>query len=352
MRIPSFRREVCAVLAAALLASCANGASSGALVPATGGVTLSNSPAARATHTVLFVVMNGQAGIGFYGVDIFSWPALKLVGTLSGFNDALGGACSDAKGNVYVIVSGYTASQPPVIEEYSQQGKLLNTYTDSDGIPSSCAVNPTNGDLAVANFLGDGSCGYSCYYPGNLVIYSSSSSTPKVLTNSTEQNYQYPAYDPNGHLWETGVDIYRTAQLYSCRKAHCKAIAFSGGTIHFPAGLQWAKTFKTWIIFDSACNRPNHNNGACSYLVSNQGALTSKTTYSTYKGGATCNIGEAVLTPNEEQVVSGDAEVGCGYTSSTVDVWGYPAGGDPIKDYIFQGSMYATPTGIAFSTKE
>ncbi len=359
MKLPSLPRLAGTLLATALLGGCANGVPSSTIVPTTGSTSLRQaglprdaswiSPGAASAHTLVYVAMNGEGGVGFYGVEIFAWPSLKLVGKIAHYG-SVGGACSDSNGNVYIILNGYATSTFPAIEKFSHGGKLLSTYTDSNGRPNGCAVNPQNGDLAVTNFLGLGYCGESCWYPGNLVVYSSPSSPPTVYTNSTEQNYFYPAYDPKGNLWETGGDNVGTTWLYSCASGSCNETALSGATIHFPAGLQWVKSLKSLMIFDAACNRPSSNSGSCGYLVSSQGLLSSKTTYDNFQGGATCNIGQAVLAPNGKSVVSGDGETFCGYTPSTLDAWAYPAGGNPTTYRAFK-SNYAFPTGIAFSTK-
>jgi hypothetical protein len=370
MKIPVLARRALGVIgAAALLSACArNGAQSSAFVP-NAGITANGSPLVRGATsldtarsgdhvswidpdakrgTLLYVPTNGFLGGGLYGVYVFTWPRLKLAGTMT-TNYAMGGACSDTKGNVYIVISGYSSTQAAQVREYSHQGDLLNTYIDNEGSPGSCAVNPKNGDLAVANVVGP-LTGYF-YEPGNLLIYSSSSSAPTVLTNSSEDNYDSVGYDQHGHLWEDGSTKGGSFLLSSCTKESCTTIPVSGATINFPGSLLWDQTGRTWLVFDIACNRPSSNSGLCSYTISGTGFIGSKTTYNNYEGGATCDSGQDVLTPDHKYIVGGDAAINCGYTAPTVENWAYPAGGQPTKDYIFEGTPDASPSGAAFSIK-
>ncbi len=175
---------------------------------------------ATSTRSLLFV--SGPVAIGLkHDVYIFTWPGLKLKRTLTGFSD-LGTECTDPKGNVYIAEYG----SPYQIFEYSHTGDLLNTYSDSNGWPVGCAVNPTNGDLAVTNYIG-GLSGSSTWYPGNVLIYSSPSSPPRVLQNPNEFNYSFVAYDRRGHLWEDGSSSSSSGGAFvlsSCGKKSCKTV--------------------------------------------------------------------------------------------------------------------------------
>src|SRR6202042_651602 len=79
-------------------------------------------------------------------VYVYSYPAGPLVGTLTGFNNPIG-LCSDAKGNVWV-----TNASGGNIVEYAHGGTSpIATLQDSGQTPEDCAVDPTTGNLAVAD---------------------------------------------------------------------------------------------------------------------------------------------------------------------------------------------------------
>jgi hypothetical protein len=84
-----------------------------------------------------------------------------LVGQLTGFQFPYG-ECLDASSNVYI--ADFASND---IVEYAHGGTTpINTIHDRYGFPIGCSVDPTTGDLAVANFEG---VGKTCM--GGIVIY-------------------------------------------------------------------------------------------------------------------------------------------------------------------------------------
>jgi hypothetical protein len=91
--------------------------------------------------------------IGFAGVradvsqvDIYSWPTLRPVGSLTGFIIAFA-ACSNANGDVW-IVDSFTQT----LYEFAHGGtKPIATLDDAPNSPQSCAVDPKSNDVAVGN---------------------------------------------------------------------------------------------------------------------------------------------------------------------------------------------------------
>jgi len=99
---------------------------------------------------------------GTNDVYVYSWPQLKLVGTLTGFSYPQG-ECVDTKGDVFVV-NGRAQSQ--VVEFLHGGTKPIATLSDNySNHPSGCAVDPTTENLAVTN-LETGNKG-----DGNVIIY-------------------------------------------------------------------------------------------------------------------------------------------------------------------------------------
>jgi hypothetical protein len=329
---------------AALLAGCnSGGAKSFEFGPDSGATSLGTmhadhhkswvSPDAGSNRYLLFISDHATGD-----VDIFALPGLKLEGTLTGFHD-LGSECSDRSGHVYIVSQALNGT----IGEYSRTGSLLNSYTDPYGSPAACAVNPTNGDLAVTDNISY--CGSDCS-AGHVLIFSSPSSPPKVVQNPVEDNYDSVGYNPRGVLWEDGSDFNGHVLLSSCGNKKCKTINLSGGSIYSPGTVLWDKTHANWVIFDLNCNRYGSGSGyggACSYPVSAQGVLGPQTMYLTDNGGQVCDLVQAVIAPGGKSVAGGDYDW-CGYDHSVVARWGYPSGGNPTKEYIG-----AEPVGAAIS---
>lgn len=290
------------------------------------------SPAAKYARDIYF------AGDATYDtVRMLRLPDMKLLGTLTGFHGP-GGMCSDDKGNVYIT----TGEQDQVSEvaEYSHTGVLLNSYKDPYGSPTSCAVNPINGDLAVTNNkIGQ----YN--YGGEVLIYSSPSSPPKFRRNPAQMTYSFAGYDSAGDLWVDGFTFYYGQFIVSsCSSKGCKTIHTTGRTIYFAGAVQWDDHARAWIIFDQMCNG---DYSACSYPVSSQGVVSSPTMYSNYRGGPACDITQGVI-GRGDFAVSSDLEY-CGYAKTSFARWNYPSGGKPTS-YSIDRESDAFPIGAAISS--
>lgn len=284
------------------------------------------SPEVRQARQIYF------AGDTMYNsVRMFRLPDMKLLGTLTVPEPM--GMCSDDQGNVYIV-----RGQPAEVAEYSHTGVLKNSYKDPYGGPLGCAVNPRNGDLAVTNNkIG------SYNYGGSVLIYSSPSSRPKFRRNPAQMSYSFAGYDSAGHLWVDGFSFSGAFIVSDCSSAPCKTVNITGGVIYFAGAVQWDEGSRDWIIFDQMCNG---GYGACSYPVSNNGVLGSRTVYNNYRGGPACDITQGVI-GKDHFVVGSDFEY-CGYVKASFGRWSYPLGGKP-RAYSIDHDNEATPDGAAIS---
>ena len=69
--------------------------------------------------------------------------------------------------------------------------------------------------------------------------------------------------------------------------------------------------------------------------------LSSRTLYENYKGGAVCEMIQAVIAPDGKSVAGGDSEW-CGYSADTFNRWNYPAGGKPTSTRSNFNAVYGT----------
>ncbi|MBV9154722.1 MAG: hypothetical protein JO097_00535 [Acidobacteriaceae bacterium] len=286
------------------------------------------SPDAKHEHLLLFA-----SDSGLDEVDIYSLPSFKLRGQLTGFNNPQG-MCSDAAGNVYVTQTNNTE-----IDKYSHAGKLLARIPDNYGFPVGCAVDPATGNLAVTDLVNDGSG------PGEVEVFSSPSSQPRILTNPNQYFYYFAGYGPDSRLLVSGMNASGIYMLSRCGASSCSTINLRGGTLYYPGAVQWESTQGGWVVFDQMCDdKP----AACSYRVSAKGVLGAASTYSNYEGGNDCDLiqGE-IATDHHQYVVGGDYEY-CGAAPSTLNRWSYSAGGKPTN-YTVLSSKYSVPNGVAIS---
>jgi hypothetical protein len=290
-----------------------------------------SSDISKATK-VLFVTDAGTDD-----VYLFNLSTLKHLGTITGFDDPQG-ACSDNKGNVWI-----TNLDGQNVDEYSHEGVLENTLTDSTGYPVGCAWDPTTGNLAVTNFDDISS------EPGAVLVYHHASGSPTAYRNKAQSFYFFAGYDTKGNLFFDGKNSNGTFMLSELRKGHVKAgsIEIIGGTIYFPGTVEWYATGNYLIVGDQFCGDVN---ATCLFhltIARNAGTIKGKTTVKSYTGGSICDLVQG--TEYGTQFLGSDYEYGspCSGLPSTTDTWPFPRGKDP--------SLYTTrptetePLGLAVS---
>jgi hypothetical protein len=148
-------------------------------------------------------------------VDIFTYPEGALQATFNMPGDATAsGVCSDANGDVFITAYTGTVYFAGYVYEY-QHGATTPSASLSIGtyMPVACAVDPTTGNLAVANF----------YYnqteevTGNVAIFTGAQGQPSFFTDSAVLTYESVTYDGQSNLYllgsHDGVQNYQFAEL-------------------------------------------------------------------------------------------------------------------------------------------
>ncbi len=164
-------------------------------------------------------------------VDVYTYPDGTLVGTLTGFT-GLTDMCVDGKGHVFIPSYG-TAK----IFEYAHGGTSpIKTLNDPRAMPYSCSVDPRTGNLAVANYLLQGSNG------GSVVIYEHAKGRPQGHLLYDELNESLCAYDNNGDLFVGGSGPSGSTS-FALEELTRGARLFEPITMQnvpaYPNGLQW-----------------------------------------------------------------------------------------------------------------
>lgn len=120
--------------------------------------------------------------VSAYGsaVYVYSYPGGELVGELTDFPSGYypQGLCTDSSGDVFVTTNQNLKSESQSnIYEYAHGGTSPLATLSDPGWALGCAVDPTTGDLAVANAstAGGGS--------GDVAIYQNARGNPAVYGN-------------------------------------------------------------------------------------------------------------------------------------------------------------------------
>jgi hypothetical protein len=249
-----------------------------------------------------------------YTITVYSYPKGKLVGTLSDFDKPYG-ECVDTKGNVWVTDSSFGK-----IYEYRHGGmKAIHTLKDPEYVPYGCAVDPTTGDLAVANYS-DASA-----REGDVAVYRKAKGTPKSYVGYGFYYYYDCGYDAKGNLYVDGLNDYgENFEFGELAKggAEIEDILLPN-SIRFPGGIEWDGQYVA--VGDNA------GEAIYQYTFSKGKATLEGTTTLTGAGnvGQFGIAGSTVVTPNQFFSKSG----------SGVLYYPYPAGGTATQT-ITNGVFY------------
>jgi hypothetical protein len=267
-------------------------------------------------------------------------PSMTLKGTLTGF-DFPEGACADANGNIWIANTG-----DEEMELYSRTGTLLKTLPVYDEFPTSCAVNKSNGDLAVTN-IESGTGG-----AGDVIVFANASGSGTPYSNANIYEPFFDGYDTHGNLFVDGENASRTSAYLGELPSGGSSISLinlTGGTLGTAGMVQWYNAGNYLALGDQACGGTT---SSCIYWVSiagSSGTITATTNLTNYQGGNVCDLVEGVIAANKERYVTGPDYEYCGYAATNASRWPYEAGGSPTN--YNNTAPFVEPIGAAVSTK-
>ncbi len=264
--------------------------------------------------------------VGSYVTDdvyVYSFPKGKLVGTLTEIEDPQS-LCSDLKGNVWISSDVNGSSGVGEMLEYPHGGKTAITTLSDPQTPAACAVDPTTGNLAVANSDGNGP------YYGELAIYGDGQGQPTL----------YSVYPPSGDLYGTTYD----------NKGDVFAIGLKDSW-HDKSGVFWlrkgASTVKNFPLHPHVAPRGVQWDGQALAVVF---AAHAPPSINRFKIGR--RSGKAVGPPIETSAgfnqfwIQGSTLVGTA-ESGTISLWKYPSGGTPTKTITGVDHPYGVTVSLA-----
>jgi hypothetical protein len=287
------------------------------------------SPEVKRTTQLLFV---SDAGTG--DVDMYKLPALKLVGTITGFAQPQG-ECAGNEGDVWI-----TDTNARTIYEVSHEGRLESKLSDVYGYPDACAWDPKSGQLAVMNLFDLNGAS------GDVLIYARGSSVATPYTNPAQYYYYFGGYDGSSNLFFDGRSATGAFVLSELRNEanSAQTVTINHGKIYFPGMVQWQTSDGTLLVGDQDCR---DESASCVYRLatSDGGAkITGGTRLETAAGGQVCDLVQGVEANGE---IMGSDNNFCGTYPSGTDIWPYPKGGKPQAN---NNSGAVTPVGAALSS--
>ncbi|HEX3456576.1 MAG TPA: hypothetical protein VHR97_01350 [Candidatus Baltobacteraceae bacterium] len=192
-------------VASALLAGCGGLASP---IAAPGAMPQASAIAKHAAGRKSWMLPEAQnedllyiADPGTGGVIVYTYepPRYKFVGFLADATAPLG-ECVDKAQQIFVTNSGgFNGGAVTFVYEHGGVNPI-RILGDPAGLPASCSVDATSGDLAVAG-------GYSG--PAQLALYAKQKGRPKIIPAPDFGYIAFCAYDDNGNLFVDGLNANR-----------------------------------------------------------------------------------------------------------------------------------------------
>ncbi len=261
------------------------------------------SPSAKSS-SLLYASNKGNGTL-----NVYSNPAWKPLGVLLGLTTPYT-FCIDAAQDVYV--TDFTSDR---VTEYAH-GTIapLRTIVDHQGITITCAIDPTTGNLAVANWFGPSA------RPGNVIVFAGAKGSPSKFTALNLIEYFFVGYDNSGNLFVDGVNASSKVVLAELPKGKSafKPIAMNA-TLGFPGGLEWDGEFLA--VGDQLTNT------IYQFKVSGSKA--------TMQGSTTLNgavdVFQFFLTGGSPNHPQATAVIGADFGADAITQWQYAAGGSPVK---------------------
>ncbi|HEY4433559.1 MAG TPA: hypothetical protein VGM99_04070 [Candidatus Cybelea sp.] len=242
-----------------------------------------------------------------YDVYIYTVPALKMVGKITGFFEPQG-ECSDNNGNVWITNTG--AQQ--ILEFRPGSNRPVAMLDDSTGYPVGCAVDLRNGDLAVTNL-------FDLYGPGGVLVFKNARGTPRPYLNLNQFYYYFAGYDAHGNLYTDGLtkDNAFTLSLLPSGASKMSTITVRGATLHFPGTI--VRSGSSLVIGDQECGGKKTS---CLYEAAISGRTAAVMKTIDLRGS--CDVAQTALANG--RLFGGNY---CPQGTSGADRWAFPAGGKP-----------------------
>ena len=282
--------------------------------PPSAGILSSNrSPSSRSSFGTIRLASTAPSSELLYVSDnvgaqvyVFSYPMLMPVASLTGFTSPVG-ECVDASGDVWIA-----NDFPSELVEYAHGGRSpIKTISEYGQTPSGCSVDPTTGNLGVANVS------------GTVAVYQNASRKATLYSDPDISMFYYATYDTAGNLFADGPANGLIAEL---PKGGSALITVTLSKNILPSSMQWDGKYLAIVDASGSEARPTPVDRV---QVSGQtGTIVSTTLLQSRHGHKTDSAaqfwiqGDKIVGPEPSQRGA----------TRLLALWRYPKGGDPIKE--------------------
>jgi hypothetical protein len=265
-------------------------------------------------------------------VYVFNYKTKALVGKLRGENGLSQGQCVDKLGNVWLIEYGNIDGVLGSAVEYAHGGSTPLKTLRTEGASIGCSIDPTSGDLAVANVHNAGSG------QPNVAVFKNASGTPKLYYNYYCGTPLPPGYDEKGNLYVEGSEAGSGLSNPVCVLPHRgKALrpVKVNVSVPIPEGTMWDGKYITLATEVGA--QPKTVIYQMAEDASGNLKQVGKSVLTDVCNGDGAEVGQPFIVGSENTPANkqqGNVVVGGNMVCrSSFDYWSYPAGGNPIETF-------------------
>jgi hypothetical protein len=230
MKIYQRCRPDVGLAALACAAICGCGIDSSTVTPAKSFTRVSGPSVTRP----LIYTNQGLPSSPTHAVNVFTYPHGKFVHAMSGLAKSPGSLCSDAAGDVYVTAT--ISVQSSYVYEFGPGDTEPIRTLENPGYGSACSVDPTTGNLAVANW----DASYHGLAQGDIAIFAPGSNTPTLYGIKKMPEFFNCAYDGQGNLLADGIDHLAQNALAILPRGSTELTELKFNKyLMFPGPMQW-----------------------------------------------------------------------------------------------------------------
>jgi hypothetical protein len=278
----------------------------------------SSSTVSHATGHDLLYVSDAGANV----VDIYSYPGGTLLGKLSGFTNPTG-LCTDPDRDVWVVDTTLSS-----LYEYPHGNNMRKASLKAQGAFDllGCSVDPTTGDLAVAE-IGTPSA------HGGVWVFKNAQGTPKKYKTSALAYAYFCGYDNAGNLFVDGIGNGKFVLVELPSGSSTLKTITLDQSVGFPGEVQWDGKY---VAIGDRAYQDQHESAIYQFTMSGSSGKIEGTT----KLNGSCDVIQFGIASSS--VIAPDA------CYNVVRFYKYPGGGTPTKQ--INGFQY--PVAAVMSPKK
>lgn len=297
-------------------------------------------PEAKRTKELLYISDQGTDH-----VYVYNYKTRRLLGRLNGFYKPAG-QCVDSQGDVWI-----TDSTAEAVVEYAHGAQRRTRRIRTIGLPNSCSIDPTSGNLAVSDLSTPQKKG------SKIEIFDLTGKT-KVYSSKSCQSIVQVGYDNQGNLYVSASSL--ESSSYVCELPHGGSALAQipiDKSIRVPGGVMWdgqymAFTDRLYAFDYTAIYQAEQTSSGGLHVVGETDFLGSGNGDCRLTGLFQPFIVGSQNTPSNRQQGNTVVSINtyCDYGSGYAFLyWPYPTGGGPTHT-LFDGPIDPSGQSVSIAT--